>query len=136
MLLGKIKGLALINLDETLFCFKCFAKVYLQNRDGLASFCSDHSPIFFALDMIKEGQRGKGIWKFNSSLLSNKKHNIKNQTATASTFLTEENIFDDQTRWEYLKYEIRKFPIYFSVSETKSRSKEMNTLENKMKTFE
>ena len=86
--------------------------------------------------MIKEDQRGKGLWKFNSSLLSNKKHNIKNQIATTTTFLTEKNIFDDQIRWEYLKYELRKFPIYFSVSENKNSSKEMNALENKMKTFE
>ena len=35
-----------------------------------------------------------------------------------------------------MKYEIRKFPIHFSVSEAKKRNKEMKTLENKIKTFE
>ena len=50
----------LFNVDWTFFCFKCFAKIHLQNRDGLASFRIDHSPIFFfALDMIKKDQRGK-----------------------------------------------------------------------------
>ena len=44
-------------------------------------------------------------------------------------------IFDDQIRWECLKYEI-KFYIHFSVSEAKKRNKEMNTLENKIKAFE
>ena len=88
--------------------------------------------------MIKEGQRRKGLWKFNSSLSSNKRfvRNMKNHIATTIIFLNEENIFDDQIRWEYLKYEIRKFSIHFSVSEAKKINNEMKTLENKMKTFE
>ena len=88
--------------------------------------------------MIKEGQRGEGLRKFNSSLLSNKKfvRNIKNHIATTTIFLHEENILDEEIRWEYIKYEIRKFPIHFSVSEAKKRNKEMKTLENKIKTFE
>ena len=50
--------------------------------------------------MVKEGQRGKGLWKSNSSLLSNKKLvlNMKNHIATTTYFLNKENIFDDQIR--------------------------------------
>ena len=43
-------------------------------------------------------------------------------------------ISDDQIRWEYLKYEI-KCSIHFSVTEAK-KSKAMNILEIKIKTFE
>ena len=59
---------------------------------------SFYSPILFSLDMIKEGQRGKGLWKFNSSLSSNKRYarNVKNHITTTTIFLNEENIFDDQ----------------------------------------
>ena len=90
-----------------------------HKTDVLPSLCSDHSPILFSLDMIKEGQRRKGLWKFNSSLSSNKRfvRNMKNHIATTTIFLNEENIFDDQIRWEYLKYEIRKFSIHLSLSE-------------------
>ena len=42
---------------------------------------------------------------------------------------------NDQVRWEYLKYEIRKFSIHFSISEAEKRNEEMNTVEKKMKTF-
>ena len=109
-----------------------------HKTDVLPSLCSDHSPILFSLDMIKEGQRRKGLWKFNSSLSSNKRfvRNMKNHIATTIIFLNEENIFDDQIRWEYLKYEIRKFSIHFSVSEAKKINNEMKTLENKIKTVE
>ena len=61
---------------------------------------------------------------------------MKNHVATTSIFLNEENIFDNQMRWEYLEYEIRKFSIHFSVSEAIKRNKEIKTLENKMETFE
>ena len=43
-------------------------------------------------------------------------------------------ISDDHIRWEYLKYEI-KCSIHFSVTEAK-KSKAMNILEIKIKTFE
>ena len=59
---------------------------------------------------------------------------MKNHIATTTIFLNVENKFHDEIRWEFLKYEIRKFSIQFFVSEAKKRNKEMNTLENK--TFE
>ena len=34
----------------------------IHKTDVLASLCSDHSPILFSLDMIKEDQ---SLWKFN-----------------------------------------------------------------------
>ena len=45
-------------------------------------------------------------------------------------------MFVDQIRWKYLKYEIRKISIHFSVSEAKKRNKEIKNLENKIKTIE
>ena len=46
-----ITGLALFNVNWTFFSFK----VSTHKTDALASFCSDHSPILFALDMMKKG---------------------------------------------------------------------------------
>ena len=60
---------------------------------------------------------------------------MKNHIATTTIFLNKESIFDDQIRQEYLKYEIRKLSIHFSVSELK-KNKDMKTLENKIKFFE
>ena len=47
---------------------------------------------------------------------------MKNHIITTAIFLNEENILDDQIRWEYLKYETRIFSICFSVSKTKKRN--------------
>ena len=110
----------------------------IHKTDVLASLRSNHSPILFSLDMIDEGQRRKGLWKFNSSLSPNKKfvRSMKNHIASTTSFLNEENIVDDQIRCDYLKCQIRKFFIRFSVFEVKKRNNKMKTLENKIKTSE
>ena len=46
--------------------------------DVLASFCADHSPIFFSLQLKNMATRGKGFWKFNNSLTSNAEYVEKN----------------------------------------------------------
>ena len=85
--LGKNIGLALFNVDS-IFLVSNVLEEYLKNS-ALASFYSDHSLVLFAIDIIKEGQRGNGLWKFSCSQLSNKKlvHNMKNYISTTKIFL-------------------------------------------------
>ena len=66
--------------------------------------------------MNQDEGREKGLWKFNNSLVLNSDFVDKMKTHISNTQkrLNKENVRDDQTRWEYLKYEIRKFSIKFS----------------------
>ena len=48
----------------------------------------------------------------------------------------QDNIVDPQFRWEYLKYEIRKFSIHFSKDIARNKKIERMYLENKLKTLE
>ena len=50
--------------------------------------------------------------------------------------LDQDNIEDPQFRWEYLKYEIRKFSIHFSKDIVRNKKTERTYLENKLKTLE
>ena len=50
--------------------------------------------------------------------------------------LDQGNIEDPQFHWEYLKYEIRKFSIYFSKDIAQNMKTERTYLENKLKTLE
>ena len=50
--------------------------------------------------------------------------------------LDQDNIVDPQFRWEYLKYEIRKFSIHFSKGIVQNKKIETTYLENKLKTLE
>ena len=66
-------------------------------------------PLPFFLDLRKNENKGKRIWKFNNSLSMNSDFHIKNTLKT----LEKDRISDFQARWEFLKYEIRKFLINF-----------------------
>ena len=50
--------------------------------------------------------------------------------------MNHENTNDDQIRWEFLKYEVRKFSRKFSRTIAKELREELQILENKLKTFE
>ena len=50
--------------------------------------------------------------------------------------LDQDSILDPQFRWEYLKYEIRKFSIHFSKGTVRNKKIERTYLENKLKTLE
>ena len=47
--------------------------------------------------------------------------------------LKNENIIDEQSVWEYLKYEIRKFSYKFSKEAVRSKKIESSALETKLK---
>ena len=110
----------------------------IKSVDILASFSTDHSPIFITLSKLDEFTKGKGLWKFNNSLISNEENveKMKNHISDILNFLNNENIKDDQVIWEYLKYEIRKFTIQFSKRLAKTLREERECPERKLKILE
>ena len=65
------------------------------------------------------------------ALNSNFIDKIKAHIANTQKSLDKENIRDDQARWEYLKYEIRKFSIKFSKLLSKNTKTQTLLLEKK-----
>ena len=49
----------------------------VKKTDIIAAFSTDHSPITFSLEFQEEESRGKGLWKFNNSLLQNNEFKFK-----------------------------------------------------------
>ena len=109
-----------------------------KTTDTLAAFSTDHSPITFSLCHLKEFPRGKGLWKFNKSLIKNENYREQMKTLIKHVLynLDQDNIVDPQFRWEYLKYEIRKFSIHFSKGIARNKKIERTYLENKLITLE
>ena len=70
--------------------------------------------------------QGKGFWKFNSFLTSNAEYveKLKNQTSETLRILEQDKITDKHLRWEYLKYEIRKFTMNFSENLVEEENKD------------
>ena len=63
-------------------------------------------------------------------------HQMKKFISDTLNELFSENILDDQVKWEYLKYNIRKYTINFSKKLAKSTNKKIVDLETKLKHFE
>ena len=54
---------------------------------------------------------GSGVWKFNNSLLLNTEiaKKLKIQIEIVKSNLPENSSYSDHSKWEFLKYKIRKF---------------------------
>ena len=100
----------------------------------LASPLTDHSFISFTLRRSQIAAKGKSLWIFNGSFTLNKEFAEKmKKISTCLNLLEKENILVDQVRCEYLKYEVRKFPIKFSKAQAKKLGLERVLLEKKTK---
>ena len=110
----------------------------VNKTDILAAFSTDHSPLLFSLKLRTDKNRGKGLWKFDNSLSMNSDFQTKMKFHIKSILETLEikGINDLQVRWEFLKYEIRKFSIEFSKLQAQNTKKEKMFLENKLKKLE
>ena len=88
--------------------------------------------------MNQDDAIGKSLWKCNNSLSLNSDFvdKMKGYIANTQENLDKENIRDDQARWEYLKYEIRKFSIKFSKLLSKNTKAQTLLLEKKLKLLE
>ena len=73
----------------------------------------------------------KGFQKFNDSLTSTDEYaeKMKNQISETLRMLDQDKITDQQLRWEFSKYEIRKFAINFSKKLVKEEKKDRIFLE-------
>ena len=112
--------------------------VSVKSTYVLASLLTDHSPISFSYCKNEERNRGRGFWKFNNSLIENEEYvqQMKKYISDTLNELFNENILDDQIKWEYFKYNIRNYAINFSKKITKNTNKKSVDLESKLKHFE
>ena len=85
-----------------------FVSQNLQERTRNVDILSDHSPVFCSLANSTEFRKGPGIWKFNNSLIFDRNF-VKEMKCfihdSKKRFVTDE-VFDEQSQWEILKYEI------------------------------
>ena len=100
-------------------------QVSVKNIDFLASLLTNLSPITFSCFKNKESNRGRGFWKFNNSLIENEEHVLQMKKLVSDTLdeLFNENILDDEVKWEFFEYNIRKCTINFSKKLAKNTSK-------------
>ena len=88
----------------------------VKNVKILNVLSTDHSPLFSSFLNLTNISRGRGLWKFSNSLISNTNFVGEMKTLVQKVIFGFENgtYLTDQVKWELLKYEIRKFAINFS----------------------
>ena len=80
----------------------------------LPALSTDHSPVLILLLNDNFDNNGCGVWKFSSCLV-HKEVSVENMKKLIPKMDTSnEFIRDAQTKWEFLKCEIRKFTIDYS----------------------
>ena len=99
---------------------------FVKKSEIYPSIAPDHKVIYISLSLSNETPRGRGLWKFNNSLLNNEHYvnkirEIYFQTCSYYSELTDKRLF-----WEILKMEIRAATVSFSKNLAKStNSREM-----------
>ena len=88
----------------------------------------------FSLFSKSEGTRGKGLWKHNNSLCEKSIYinSMKKHITSTLENLKNENITDEQSVWEYLKYK-KKISKKASKEAVRSKKIESSALETKLK---
>ena len=61
---------------------------------------------------------------------------MKKHIANTLNLLNDENIFDPQVKWEFLKYEIPKLTKYFSKTLTQKENSQKKSLDETIKYYE
>ena len=106
---------------------------FASTTDILTPISTDHSPVFFPLSKEKGNIRSKGFWKFNSSLIKDQNY-INEIKYLIRNFNTKIDCgFNQQLKWEFLKYEIRKFTIHYTKGLAKEKKQKISNLEIKLK---
>ena len=113
----------------------------------IPGYRSDHSITIIQLKVVEE-TRGRGFWKFNTSLLQDQKYSELIKQIIAENIeryaMSEENHADpnvkfcisDQLFFETLKMEIRKSTIYYSSKKKKEKERQENYIIKKIELLE
>ena len=99
----------------------------------LTPISTGYSPVLFSLSKGKDCLRGKGFWKFNSSLTKDQIYVTEIKKLIRSFCTTDESLYNLQLEWELLKYEFWKFSINYTNQIAKEKRQQRTNLENQLK---
>ena len=87
--------------------------------------------ILLGVQKIEESRKGPGYWKLNTALLANENY-INMIKTEMSTWIEDGKVLvDERSKWDWVKYNIRKHSILISKELAKSKRDKENKLTNK-----
>ena len=84
----------------------------------------------------KDYFRDKAFWKFNSFLTKEQNYITEIKKLIGSFCTKEKFFFNVQLKWEFIKYELRKFNVNYTKHITKEKRQQQTNLENQLKMLE
>ncbi len=110
---------------------------YMIREAGIHSgIHSDHSMVKILISLEDLPLRGRGLWKFNTSLLIDSAYVAKVKQTISDTYKENSNISDKGLLWDVIKCEIRGMTISYSSFKAKERREYEQALEEKIKHYE
>ena len=99
-----------------------------RNVDILNSVSIDDSSVSCSFVNSVEFRKSPGIWKYSKSFIfdSNFVKEMKCFTHDTNKRLVTDDVFDEKSQWEILKYEIRKCTIEYSKVIAKEKRKKQH----------
>ena len=108
----------------------------VKKCDILPSLLSDHSPILISINTeLGEFKKGRGYWKFNKQLLKDHIY-VAGVREMVQVKKVEYAEFNNQIKWELIKFEIRKFTMEYSKKVAREKKGLLISNEEKIKEFE
>ena len=111
------------------FCSEHLLNV-LNDVSILPGIHSDHSLLYFNINSNKVNKRGRGFWKWNSSLVHDTQYVISLKKLIHEKNL-EYNISDLSLKWELIKLDIRNFTIPYCTRKKKENLQQEKNLNKK-----
>ena len=102
---------------------------FVTMTEILTPISTDHSPVLFSLSKEKTAIRGKGFWKFISSLTKDQNYITEIKRLIRNFSNENESLFNRQLKWELLKYEVRKSTIKYTKHFAKEKRQQRKNLE-------
>jgi len=99
---------------------------------------TDHSALIMKFSALPKSRYGPSFWKLNTSLLNDENYveTVKEGILKVKKDMLEQNITDPHSRWELLKYEMRKMSISYSKAKSKRLRSEYKILEERIEKIE
>lgn len=95
---------------------------------------SDHSMVSLSV-MVSPELRGPGLWRFDNRLLKDLSF-CSALTTHLQNFLADSGVSSPHVRWDFLKYEIRKFSIDYTRKAKHSLKGQIASLKKELMTIE
>ena len=108
---------------------------FIDDVDILPGIQSDHSLLKLSLKTGNKHEKGRGFWKFNSSLLHDPVYVDKIKNVIRETTQNYEGLEDKRMLWEIIKLEIRTQTIPYCVMKKRQKEKTERDLNKRFTTL-